>query len=126
VSFLQDPDPQLHLLVNPKMGSPPAKSLPADDNSAIQRLIDNLDSAQRDPNSERCQELLGNAMIELQTDSTALDHTLFDIFGSIVRCADLSGPIESLVQAYLQLVLENCAGREVLTLLMSALDCSSG
>jgi len=116
----------LHLLVNPKMGSPPAKSLPADDNSAIQRLIDNLDSAQRDPNSERCQELLGNAMIELQTDSTALDHTLFDIFGSIVRCADLSGPIESLVQAYLQLVLEKCAGREVLTLLMSTLDCSSG
>ncbi|KAL0029559.1 hypothetical protein WJX79_004304 [Trebouxia sp. C0005] len=108
------------------MGSPPATSLPADDSSAIQRLIDNLDSAQRDSNTDRCQELLGNAMIELQTDHAALDHTLFDIFGSIVRCADLSGPVESLVQAYLQLVLEKCAGREVLTLLMSTLDCSSG
>ena len=108
------------------MGPPPATPLLADDNFAIQRLTASLDSAQRDSNTDRCQELLGNAMIELQTDHAALDHTLFDVFGSIVRCADLSGPIESLVQAYLQLVLEKCAGREVLTLLMSTLGCSSG
>ncbi|KAA6423224.1 MAG: hypothetical protein FRX49_07211 [Trebouxia sp. A1-2] len=97
MSWLPNADLPLHLLVNRKMGSPPATSLPADDSSAIQRLIDNLDSAQRDSNTDRCQELLGNAMIELQTDHAALDHTLFDIFGSIVRCADLSGPVESLV-----------------------------
>ncbi|KAL0053374.1 hypothetical protein WJX82_004863 [Trebouxia sp. C0006] len=108
------------------MESPPATSLSADDSSDIQRLTDNLDSAQRDSNTDRCQELLGNAMIELQTDHAALDHTLFDVFGTIVRCADLSGPIGSLIQAYLQLVLEKCTGREVLTLLMSTLDCSSG
>ena len=108
------------------MESPPATSLSADDSSDIQRLTDNLDSAQRDSNTDRCQELLGDAMMELQTDHAALDHTLFDVFGTIVRCADLSGPIESLIQAYLQLVSEKCTGREVLTLLMSTLDCSSG
>lgn len=108
--------------------TPVARQLAADADSttAISRLTEGLDSAQRNFDTDRCQHLIGDALFELQSDHDALDVSLFDIFGSVVRCADLPGPNCSLVQAYLQLVLENCTGREVLTVLMSALDASSG
>lgn len=96
--------------------------MPAD---AITRVTTELCTAQRNEDWKLCQEILTSAMLAFDADRQALDATLFDIFGTVVQCAS-SAQCHSLVQLYLQLVSDHCSGREVLTLLMSALDNTSG
>lgn len=93
--------------------------------AAITRVTTELCTAQRNGDWQLCQEILTNAILAFDADREALDSTLFDIFGTVVQCAR-SAQCHSLVQQYLQLVSDNCSGREVLTLLMSALDNTSG
>ena len=93
------------------------------DSTAISRLTERLDTAERDSDSQQCQGLIADALPALRSDHKILDSTLFELFGPVVQCADLSSECSSLVQAYLQLVSDVCSGREVLTLLMSSLDC---
>ncbi len=93
---------------------------------AISRLTESLDAAQRDTDAAQCQELLIDALNAFRSNHLALDTTLFELFGPVAACADLSDTCSSLTQAYLQLMSDHCSGREVLTLLMSTLDCSVG
>ena len=91
--------------------------------TAISRLTDELDTARRSGNCYLCQQILAEAVFTFETDSQALDRTLFDVFGTVVQCA--SCQCHSLVQLYLQLVTDHCSGREVMTLLMATLDCTA-
>ena len=92
---------------------------------AITRLTSELYTAQRKEDWHLCKNILTNAMLAFEADREALDTTLFDIFGTVVQCAS-SAQCCSLVQLYLQLVSDHCSSREVLTLLMSSLDNTSG
>ena len=92
---------------------------------ALTRVTSELYTAQRKEDWHLCKDILTKAMVAFEADREALDTTLFDIFGTVVQCAS-SALCCSLVQLYLQLVSDHCSSREVLTLLMSSLDNSSG
>lgn len=93
--------------------------------AAITQLTTELYTAQRKEDWPLCKEILTKAMLAFEADREALDTTLFDMFGTVVQCAN-TAQCCSLVQLYLQLVSDHCSSREVLTLLMSSLDSTSG
>ena len=92
---------------------------------AITRVTTELDKAQRNEDWRLCTEILTDAMLAFKADLEALDTTIFDVFGTVVQCSS-SAQCCSLVQLYLQLVSDHCSSTEVLTLLMSSLDNTSG
>ena len=65
---------------------------------------------------------LANAVALFRAQPEALDGTLFDSFGAVLDCAGVSTASRQLVAEYLQLVVQHCSGREVLTMLMAVLD----
>ena len=83
----------------------------------LTRLLADSDYSAADVESQ-----LAAAVAFFQHQPDALDETLFDCLGPIVNCARLSTTVSRMVEAYLQLVVEHCSGREVLTLLMAILD----
>ena len=88
------------------------------------RTANKLDAAQRTGDFLQCQRVLAEAVSAFETNHEALNRALFDVFGSVVQCASLQ--CYSLVQLYLQLVVDHCPGREVMTLIMATLDGMSG
>lgn len=76
--------------------------------------------------SAQCQTWLSAAIRFYEKHLGVLDQTLFEAFGPAVSCANLSPACNVLVEEYLQLVVEHCSGREVLTMLMALLDAAAG
>lgn len=86
------------------------------------RLTRLLCAADSEYSAADVESQLAAAVAFFQHRPDALDETLFDCLGPIVNCARLSTTVICMVEAYLQLVVEHCSGREVLTLLMAILD----